>query len=172
MQILRKHWCSVIITLIVVSVLLMIVYALCKCVDLKRFLVPQSREYVIMFLEICIGIYATVVTLLASQKTKFTVALSSRGFANKFVVAISSGLIVNLITCLLLSTIKTYCTIILVIEITLCIVSFVLFGYFLIILIIMFKYNIDISVEEDRKETELIENMATDLEEIRKRMRK
>ena len=47
-----------------------------------------------------------------------------------------------------------------------------LFGYFLIILIIMFKYNIDISVEEDRKETELIENMATDLEEIRKRMRK
>ena len=149
-----------------------LLYSISCNFSIKDLLVDSSREYIIMFLEICIGIYVTVITLLASQKTKFTVTLTKKELNHKFVILISLGLVVNLITAIVLSVFKSDNTFIFVFEITLCIISIMYFSYFLIILIFMFIYNIEASVEEDKSEHDNASMIITNLEEIRKRIQK
>lgn len=145
-------------------------YLLCEKIELKNYLILQSREYIITFLEICIGIYSTVVTLLASQKTKFTVLLARRNLDYKFVSAVSLGLIINIITCLILSIFKANCKLIFSFKITLCVLSFLYFALFLFVLISMFCYNIAESVKEAEEENKQINKIMTDIEEIRKKI--
>ena len=149
-----------------------LVYLICSSFSIRNLLVDSSREYIIMFLEICIGIYVTVITLLASQKTKFTVTLTKKELNYKFVILISLGLVVNLVTAIVLSVFKSNNTYIFAFEITLCILSIMYFSYFLIILIFMFIYNIEASVKEYKSEHDNASMIITNLEEIRKRIQK
>ena len=125
-----------------------------------------------MFLEICIGIYTTVITLLASQKTKFTIMLTVKDLNFKFVSVIVLGLIINLKTSLILSVFSSDHICMFALQITLCLLSLLYFSYFLFILVLMFIYNIEASVDEDKKENMNISKIMTDLEEIRKRIQK
>lgn len=156
--------------------LFVIIYALilflCCKINIREYFVSSSREYIIMFLEICIGIYATVITLLASQKTKFTVKLTEKDLNYKFVSVISLGLIINLKTSLVLSVFASKYMWLFSLELTLFILSVLYFAYFLIVLILMFVYNIDSSVDEDKRETKNTSKIMTDLEEIRRKVQK
>ena len=152
--------------------LFLVVYIICNNIEIRNYIVPQSREYMIMFLEICIGIYATIVTILASQNNRFTVLLVKKDLDYKFVVAIVSGMIINLFTCLILSVVKANCIWGLTFELTLCLLSFLCFSYFLVLLIIMFRFNISNALGEEEEKKTTINNIMTDIAEIRKRIGK
>ena len=152
--------------------LFLVVYIICNNIEIRNYIVPQSREYMIMFLEICIGIYATIVTILASQNNRFTVLLVKKDLDYKFVVAIVSGMIINLFTCLILSVVKANCIWGLAFELTLCLLSFLCFSYFLVLLIIMFRFNISNALDEEEEKKTTINNIMTDIAEIRKRIGK
>lgn len=136
--------------------------------NVRKFISSSCKDNVITFLEICIGIYATVVTLLASQRTCFTVRLSQKALDYRFVAVISIGMILNILTSLLLSIISTINLVAFSITMILCILSVGYFAEFLVLLVIMFCYNMDAIADENKSDIEYKNKILTNLEEIRK----
>jgi len=137
--------------------------------DIRKIIFSNCKESVITFLEICIGIYATVISLLASQKTYFTVKLSQKQLDDKFVAVISIGMVLNIFTSLLLSIISTSYILTFSLALILCFLSILYFADFLRLLVIMFCCNMDFVASEHEEENKYRNKILTNLEEIRRK---
>lgn len=160
--------------LFTVVFVILFTFSFTKCVTnndtlecIEQFIVNRSDD-LSDFLEVCIGIYVAVVSILASQKTSLTVKISENSYDKKFVISIAFGLVLNLLTvfCLFIIKIRSF----VIFLASLCIVSSIYFFRFLIYLVIMFSDNMSVIKNEAAEEKKYKEDLLSEIEEIRKKL--
>ncbi len=140
--------------------------------DFLKHFDKQLKSNIADFIELCIGIYAAVISILASQKTSLTVEISRKGYDVNFVAAISNGLVFNLISIAFLSLAKTDSNFSISIAIALACVSICHFFRFLVYLVLMFCYNMSVIAVENENDEIYKNGLLSELEEIRKALKK
>ncbi len=162
-----------IVAILIIIIMLIILNKIfnLSSLNLKLVINSEYKNDLKNFIEICVGIYAAVISILASQKTNLIVKISEKNYDAKFVAAISTGVIMNLLTIVFLSIFKMQKTEVIFIAISLVILSLFHFFKFLSYLIIMFSYNMSTAASENADEKEYKNDVLTEIEQMNKALK-
>lgn len=172
----RRFWYNLIFSCIFIAIFMISFFILSSLFDIDirdktTSFISQSKENISGFIEICIGIYIAVISILASQRTSLTVKISEKRYDAKFVTSICNGLIFNLISIAYFSFFCVDSLNKLSFAIALILLSTVHFIRFLFYLVLMFSYNMSMIAIENEQEEKYKNDLLSEIEEIRKTLK-
>lgn len=172
----RRFWYNLILSCIFIAIFMISFFILNNLFDIDIMnittsFISQSKENISNFIEVCIGIYIAVISILASQRTSLTIKISEKRYDAKFVTSICNGLIFNLISIAYLSVFRIDSLNKFTFSASLILLSVFHFIRFLFYLVLMFSYNMSVIAIENEQEEKYKNDLLSEVEEIRKTLK-